>query len=487
MRITHYNLIYIALIFAILCIFSFLRLHFQTNNYFDYAIYNNLILNSINQNYWMLFFGHFQPLIIFFSLILNLYESNFIANLIIIFLKNLIIILPLLFLYKKKFILVYALSLSFIIWYNSINAFHIDILIFPLSFIYFISIQNKKFNLSIIILLFFCLVKEIYILIAIIYSIMLFKKINLYKLILLNIIFLIFFIFLYFYLIPQFTFFNIDNIHEKNTYRVDIYDWIYNFNDFNFDLNIKFYLKKIILVLSVLFFYYFSFFKTDKKYLLITSLILSIFILSQNTNHSSIYSHYLIPLCAPMYFAFYEYYNNAIIKKKNSNKLIIIYISLFHIIISPSFISLSFYSNINKYFKYENYFNLSNLEEKKFINEFLKDLNINKVISSTNDTYYSNLDKFDFYLPYPSGINEKFYLPEKITVNKLVKILINKYNIKKVTLIPDYIIMKKKNYWIYDKKYIDNYQENHEKYLIKLNQNYRMIKEFKEILIYEKK
>ena len=69
-------------IFAILCIFSFLRLHFQTNNYFDYAIYNNLIFNSIDQNYWMLFFGHFQPLIIFFSLILNLYESNFIANLI---------------------------------------------------------------------------------------------------------------------------------------------------------------------------------------------------------------------------------------------------------------------------------------------------------------------------------------------------------------------------------------------------------------------
>ena len=124
MNLKKYNLLYIALVFLLFFFLNVLRFFFETNNYFDHAIYNNLILNSLNENYWMLFFGHFQILIALFSFFFSFLESNLFLNILIIFIKNLIIISPLFFLYNKKFILLFSLSLSFIIWYNMLNSFH---------------------------------------------------------------------------------------------------------------------------------------------------------------------------------------------------------------------------------------------------------------------------------------------------------------------------------------------------------------------------
>ena len=365
-----------------------------------------------------------------------------------------------------------------------LNSFHIDILIFPLSFLYFYLIKLKKFRGAILTLVLFCLVKEIYILISIIYSIMLIKKINIHKLIILNLFFLLSFICLYFYIIPQFTFFNIDNINQSKNYRVNIYDWIY---DLNFTFDLKFYFKKLILIFAIIFFYFISFFKSNKRYLLISVLILSIFVFSQNTNHSSIYSHYLIPLCAPMFFSFQEYYEKELYNDIKLKNFIIIYICFFHILISPSPLSLSFYSKINYYFNYENYYNLDKLDEKEFINDFFVHISNKKIISSTNDTYHTILDKFDYYLPYPAGLNQNFYLPEKIKFYRLFEIITNKYNLKQVLLEPDYIIMRKNNYWIYDEKYINDYQKINNKNQNKLNTEYYIKEKFKEILIYAKK
>ena len=97
------------------------------------------------------------------------------------------------------------------------------------------------------------------------------------------------------------------------------------------------------------------------------------------------------------------------------------------------------------------------------------------------------LDKFDYYLPYPAGLNQNFYLPEKIKFYRLFEIITNKYNLKQVLLEPDYIIMRKNNYWIYDEKYINDYQKINNKNQNKLNTEYYIKEKFKEILIYAKK
>ena len=136
---------------------------------------------------------------------------------------------------------------------------------------------------------------------------------------------------------------------------------------------------------------------------------------------------------------------------------------------------------------YENYYNLDKLDEKKFINNFFVNISNKKIISSTNDTYHTILDKFDYYLPYPAGLNQNFYLPEKIKFYRLFEIITNKYNLKQVLLEPDYIIMRKNNYWIYDEKYINDYQKINNKNQNKLNTEYYIKEKFKEILIYAKK
>ena len=47
--------------------------------------------------------------------------------------------------------------------------------------------------------------------------------------------------------------------------------------------------------------------------------------------------------------------------------------------------------------------------------------------------------------------------------------------------------MRKNNYWIYDEKYINDYQKINNKNQNKLNTEYYIKEKFKEILIYAKK
>ena len=485
MKFNKINIGYIFFIFLLIFSLNCLRLYYETHFYFDQAIYNNLFFNTLNDKYWMLFFGHFQPLIIFFSLLTKLFDSFFIVNLILILIKGIIIIIPFALYYNKNFILVYSLSLSSIIWYNSLGTFHIDLLILPLSFIYFYFIENEKYRKAIYTLIICCLVKEIYIIIAAIYSIMLIKKIPTYKFLILNIFFLIFFLITYLYLIPQFTYFNKNDIFETGNYRVDIYDWILHLDNFDPILNFKLIFKKVLMIFSIGFFYYISFFKASKRYLTITLLILSIFFFSKNINHSSIQTHYLIPLVAPMFYSFKEYYSKFLINNNYLRYFVLIYITFAHVVISPSPISVSFYTNINSYFKYSNYYNKKNEEQKKIVNNFFADIKSDKIIASANNSYFTIFNKFQHYLPFPAGLNEKFYLPENIDINKFFKIFLNKEKINKIILIPDYIILEKNNYWIYDEKYSSKHDIL--KYNKSLKENYYIAKQEGELLIYEKK
>ena len=234
--------------------------------------------------------------------------------------------------------------------------------------------------------------------------------------------------------------------------------------------------------------YWISFFLANKKYLIVSCLILLIFITSDNPNHSSIVNHYFLPLVAPMFYALNNYYEKFKNKNYFKKEFMIIYVFLMHIIVSPSPLSFSFYSTVNKYFNYQQYlFSEIKINEKKFIFEKLKKLDKKKIIVASNNANFSYLNSFYNYLPYPAGLEKNFYLPKDISFFEFTQIFLNKESIKVIKLKPDIVIIRKNDKWHYDEKINIQNTHNNEENMHNLENNNFVKHILNDLVIYEKK
>lgn len=395
--------------------------------------------------------SHFYKLIIFG--ISKFLSDNFVPYF-LIFVQNIIICLTG-YLICKRLGIFYGLSffLFFPVWYNATFDFHFDFLAIFFAYFFFKGIEERNRNQIFVSLVLISLVKEIYILQSIFYSIFLFfiqkrENFKIFKnieIIFIAIFFLIFFIIIVFFVLPKYNSTFIDNVTNLYT----------NNNNF-FDI------KKFILLGGILF--YFGFVILYNWIYLIPTIPFLIFaLLSNNDQHYSYANHYMAGIIVPCIYSFKKTIEKFYILKKK--KLVFILIFIFsHLIYSNSFISRNYEANLYM-FKISNY--LKSIKIKDLFEKYIPD-NKEIKISVQNDInwyYLVNRDKI-------------FLFPEAL-LNRNDS-LVSKKNLA------DYIVLGKKINYLYDKNCKYSYC-NLKKVNQELKKYYNLLYSDNEYRIYKKK
>lgn len=426
-------------------------------NIFDTGLYaSNLYSIHYFNNLNGIFIGHFQPILLVLSKI-HLLTDKFLINFLIL-LQSLCLISPIFF-YKSSDKLKLVYLISFPLWYINYNGFHTDVFVVPLLFM-LLSLKN---NYKYIFLFTLILIKEIYILLAILY---LFYEISLYSrkdnfikiliLILLSIVLIFIF---------QSLLINNDEIVykelSKNFFNVDNIKYFFSLISIESFLTLKIFNK--ILISSLIFIpYLFLCFKYKIFYFLYLPIFLLYFLLD-NINYLKPYFHYssfLIPL---LFFLC----GRTII---NSNRRFVFFV-LINFIFTVNFFNPIFYIDKIKFaenYNYKNYLNFSNYSK---LDHFLKDINIpdtEAITVSNNLLHYKIINRnMILVIDYTKNITnsktacvnlqgKKLDIREKRLCNIQAKFIIlnkddyNKYA-KKINALDEYETIKENNDYIFIK------------------------------------
>lgn len=365
----------------LLFIFIFISLFLLTSiydyqyglNFFDQGSFLNKIIRIENGFYFESIKGHFQPILIFLSLVSKNFDLG-LKSFFLLFIQSFFLSLPILF-FNHKVRLLYASS--FIIWSAAFVGFHPDSLSLIFIYFYFILKSNYKF-LALVILL--C-IKEIFIFCFLMHSLTYLLNKN-YKGFLVTFLISFTFFVIYIYCKNNFvTHFNLINYSFESALSLEI---------FNQTLIIK-------LIFFIFLYGLFDFqYKNIKEYLFFFSPLLIFNLFTKNVNYIMPFYHYfliyLIPVCL-------SYEKNGFSKILNFKIYLSIYVFL-NFLISYSPISIRFLFIENSPYNIDSY-----LEDNIFINneyslrEILKDIKKDDLILVENNAYFSELNKSLFVIP----------------------------------------------------------------------------------------
>lgn len=366
-ELKYYTYIYIF-IFLLLPQLKILNLKI---NIFDTGIYLINLFNIIeNDNYFGLINGHFQPILLFVSLILRL-NFNY-ADHIILLLQSIILLLPYIFLKFKKDKNSFLYLFYFPVWLVNLNGFHTDAFIYPLFFLYLLEKDIKK---KILYCLSFILIKEIYIILSclclfeIIFSI---KKKTIK--IILSIFLTIFTLASIYFLTETLPKFSQQVTYLTKPLKINeyvIFDIMREFGDYFKIIDLRKILYATLIFLPVLFIPLIY-----KKFLFFYLPFFFIYTLLPNPNLLKPQFHYVI-IFIPLIIFFFT--NSNFINKELKN----FFLTFNLLIIFYSFVNIGGI-NLFRNYDYKNYFNI---REKNNLNLFLNDLIYNKEeIISVNNT-----------------------------------------------------------------------------------------------------
>lgn len=158
MRINIYLFIILALILAGLSVLKYDSLH---SMYFDLGIFLSDFYNLIYYNeWWRTGGGHFQPLMLFWSIIFVIFPIK-IAPFIVLSLQGILLALPMVWLVRRYgYLPSLAFALYFPLWYVALNDFHMDNMVVPLLFGFYFLVDQKRVWLAVLCASCMALVKE---------------------------------------------------------------------------------------------------------------------------------------------------------------------------------------------------------------------------------------------------------------------------------------------------------------------------------------
>ena len=135
------------------------RYAFLRSNIFDLGLYLN-IFHNISDHWWLIFYGHVQPLLIPYGFIYNLFPTS-LASFAILFSQALVILFSIwaIWHFFGRWAGV-ATLFYYPIWENALFDFHLDHLAIPLLAIFFIANFRRRYGLAVFAALSLILIKE---------------------------------------------------------------------------------------------------------------------------------------------------------------------------------------------------------------------------------------------------------------------------------------------------------------------------------------
>ena len=427
----NYQLILISSFFyiSIITILNYLKIKNGNENYYDFGLYINYLINFFETDLIYHVYGHVKLFLIPFAAIFNYLDLN-IAILIFILFKNFCFLFPILFL-KINWYQFFLIILNPFLFYNILGNINFDFLAIPLFFIYLFK-ENKNDFYSIIILSLIILVKEVYFFIVLpLYLYENKKYLSSKRVLLFSLIMIMQFLFLYYLInLANEVIIDSNNVFEKIK------------NDKGNIL--KYFLTYIYLSIIIFIVLFFINLKDLIKLVIFLPYFLILMYLGKD-NYINVFNHYLMPLYPFIYKL--SHINGLNLQNTKKIKCHFIFILLF--IFSSYPLSLNFFSEkiTNKY-TYNNYVIKNNIE-------IIGEKNI-KYITAMNNSYHYSLNENHIIIPFPLG-NIVPYREYKCT-NKcsLLNRILKKSNYDFIEIKTNFnIYSKNKNIFFFYDKIID--------------------------------
>lgn len=457
---------------------------------YDFGIFFNKIANIDQGYYSYIFHGHSNFYLLFFAAALKIFSLKYIIYFSIFF-KVLVLFATAIWIkYKLNTFLSYIYLLFFPIWFLLMDNYNLDYLVIPLSFLIFYFIREKNYLTSLLLSILVIFLKEFFSIYIFCFGIFILfnnnknKKDYFYSLIFILSSFLIFY-FLTHHLITT-SAWNNNNLNQNEFYKDNIFFFFKSLIKFFFEnqnltfeeilIKLKFY---ILPFLSLAFL---NFFK--KKYLIFFFPIFFVSFVSPDLNHSGYGHHYYATIVSPSIYAIYDLMKNDKFTIIN-NRLILIFVFLFHILISPSPISRLFWSNKIEKYGYPIY--IKKIEYKK-LSEFLETIKNDQIIIAQNNLINAKIIMQNKMLVFPQGILETAKVPiyEKNIISKTYKTK---------NIFANYVILdNSREKFIKDRSCIKIYKNCNNLYISnkydeikkKLHEKFKIIYEINGIKVYER-
>jgi len=460
-----YTMIVVVIIsILIMTIMKYLSLH---SSYFDLGVFsNNLFLINSNSDFGLLFAGHAQPYLWFYSFIFSFVPKGY-GSLAIIVIQVLMLMLPLFWLVKRYSLIYTVAYLSFFpLWFNLLNDFHVDHLAVPLLFYFFITIEDRHYNKAFTVAILLALVKEVFALQTIacgIYLILSILKIKHSKQININEnkkniflgIVLIIFGFVYFYIIHNVVF---PIVLDSSVSRLNssayawlgsgIMDMIYNIVSSPVYIMKEMFSsnEKIVYVLALFgslgFVPLFSY-----RPLLVAAPILFVSLLSQNPNYYGLGHHYTAGLIAPFIFSFIYGLEKVVsffckTERRGSVFFVVLILGLLmsNIVLSPSPIGRLFWSEKIWNYNYNAYLLTDRTAMIKQAIDQIIPINDSISISVQNTLNWEPLALRNCFLVFPQGVGVIGYQNDYDRCN-------NEKNGGDGLIMADYVVLDIKRPW----------------------------------------
>jgi len=435
-----------ALFFVVLGVLAILKYISLHSSFFDLGIFLTLFYKiSHYGEWWHLFVGHAQPLMLIYAAIYKVLPESF-APLVVIVLQAFFLALPGFWILKRYGQFLFLLfALYFPLWFNALFDFHMDHLAVPLLFWFYFLVEDGRYKCTVLPAILLVFVKEpfalqtaacgVYLTVRGLHSVLHGQKIagchllsainwqsvTNYQQIIIG-FFLISFGFGYFYLLINYIF---PSLTGKMGYlSTSAFSWMGNsFGEIiRFIFIHPFTILKEILGTPRKIFYLVAVFGPflfipflAPLYLIPAVPILLISLLSHDPNHYTYAHHYTAGLIAPVFMAFIKGLPK--IEKLIGGLWLVICISLlFHILLSPSPISRIFWTNKVWNYGYQAYIPT---ERDRVIKETLKRFipsDPKVAVSTQNALNWARLAHRRYYLAFPIGVTEP--VPSHLWRNK---------------------------------------------------------------------
>ena len=457
---------------------------------YDLGIFFNKIANIDQGYYSYIFHGHSNFYLLLFAALLKIFTLKYIIYFSIFFKVLVLFATAILIRYKLNFFLSYLYLLFFPIWFLLMDNYKLDYLIIPLSFFIFYFIRKKNYLPSLFLSILVIFLKEFFSIYIFCFGIFILfsdnknKKDYFYSLVFIITSFLIFYLLTH-HLITT-SAWNTNNLNQNEFYKDNIFFFFksliksfFENQNLTFDeilIKIKFY---IFPFLSLAFLNLFK-----KKYLIFFFPIFFVSLVSPDLNHSGYGHHYYATIVSPSIYAIYDLMNKdkfTLIK----NNFILIFVFIFHVLISPSPVSKLFWSN--KIEKYGFPIYMKKPEYKK-LSEFLETIKDDQIIVAQNNLINAKIIMQNKMLVFPQGILESAIVPiyEKNIISKTYKTK---------NIFADYLILdSSREKFIKDRSCMKIYQKCNNFHIsnkydeIKkgLPKNFKIIYEINNIRVYER-
>ena len=472
---------------------------------YDLGIFQNHLFNLRENGIWQIpLHGHVQPLLYLYSIGYSFFPTAYF----LIVLQALLISSS--FFLTTKIAQKHSISpvlantlflLHFGLWYGSLNGFHVDHALVPLSLLFYLAVDMRKLKLIAVSALAVALVKEPYALVTAfmgIYLALHCQKFREPQNCLLVGLFLVVFGTAYltlclFFVLPKY------NGASGGVLLSPAYSWLGHttFEKLTFiasnPLSIiseifgTFPKQKLLLAL----FFAFGGVCVLSPIALIPAIpVFGMMFLSQLVNYHSIYNHYTLGLLAPCFFSFIKAYRQIqiyVLSKPRRLQTLRFWVmaSAFsiHILLSPSPISRVFLDQKLWDFSHTAYIETERDKRIKNLIERYIPANKETVVTTQNTVLTSNLANRNYLLSFPAGAvsdhQPHFFQPNGNTKFQSEFVIIDLTR-------PLYLIDKGCG-WIYGSCTIESIQSKHSQALRSIQERYTILVEHDDFFIFKKK